>query len=59
MKASRFAKERLWAEAERLTGDPNLGLHTAESYNPGALGDAGYVILSCATAAQVLDRLSR
>jgi AraC-like DNA-binding protein len=52
-------KERLWAEAERLTRDPDLGLHTAESYNPGALGVAGYVILSCATAAQVLDRLSR
>ena len=52
-------KERLWAEAERLTGDPDLGLHTAESYNPGALGVAGYVVLSCATAAQVIDRLSR
>ncbi len=51
--------ERLWAEAERLTGDPDLALHTAESYNPGALGVAGYVILSCASAAQVLDRLAR
>jgi hypothetical protein len=38
-------KERLWAAAERLTGDPDLGLHTAESYNPGALGVAGYVVL--------------
>ena len=52
-------KERLWAEAERVTGDPDIGLHTAESYNPGALGVAGYVMLSCATAAAVLDRLSR
>lgn len=52
-------KERLWVEALRLTGDPDIGLHTAESYNPGALGVAGYVVLSCATAAQVIDRLSR
>lgn len=52
-------KERLWAEGVRLTSDPDLGLHTAESYNPGALGVAGYVILSCSTAAQVVDRLSR
>ncbi|MBX7186664.1 MAG: AraC family transcriptional regulator [Vicinamibacteria bacterium] len=52
-------KERLWAEAERLTADHDIGLHTAESYNPGALGVAGYVVLSCATAAQVIDRLSR
>ena len=52
-------KERLWAEAERITNDPDLGLHTAESYNPGALGVAGYVVLSCATGAQVLERLSR
>ncbi len=27
--------ERLWQVGERLTGDPDLGLHTAESYNPG------------------------
>src|SRR5262245_66450110 len=52
-------KERLWIEAERVTRDSDIGLHTAESYNPGALGVAGYVILSCATAAEVLDRLAR
>lgn len=51
--------ERLWAAGEQLTGDPNIGLHTAESYNPGALSILGYVILSCRTTGEVLDRLSR
>lgn len=53
------AMERLWAAAERLTGDPDLGLHSAESYNPGALSIVGYVILSCPTAADALERLAR
>lgn len=51
--------ERLWRIAEQLTGDPNLGLHAAESYNPGALSIVGYVILSCRTAGDALDRLAR
>lgn len=36
--------ERLWPLAVQLTGDPDVGLHSAESYNPWALsivGDAG------------------
>jgi AraC-like DNA-binding protein len=53
------AIERLWAAAEKLTGDPDLGLHTAETYNPGALGIVGYVILSCASAEEALVRLAR
>lgn len=51
--------ERLWPVAARLTGDADVGLHSAESYNPGALGIVGYVVLSCRTAGQALDRLSR
>lgn len=53
------AMERLWAAAEQLTGDPDLGLHSAESYNPGALSIVGYVILSCRTAGEALERLAR
>ena len=53
------AMERLWAAGERLTGDADLGLHSAESYNPGALGIVGYVILSCASADEALERLAR
>lgn len=53
------AMERLWAAAEQLTGDPDLGLHSAAEYNPGALNILGYVILSCPDAATVLDRLAR
>ncbi|MGE0449037.1 MAG: AraC family transcriptional regulator [Vicinamibacterales bacterium] len=51
--------ERLWRVAEQLTGDPDVGLHSAESYNPGALSIVGYVILSCRTAREALDRLTR
>ena len=53
------AMERLWAAGERLTGNPDLGLHTGASYNPGALGIVGYAVLSCRTAREALDRLSR
>jgi AraC-like DNA-binding protein len=53
------AMERLWAAAERLTGDADLGLHSAESYNPGALSIVGYVILSSRTAGEALERLAR
>ncbi|GAP36142.1 AraC family transcriptional regulator [Piscinibacter sakaiensis] len=53
------AMERLWAAGEQLTGDADLGLHSAASYNPGALGIVGYVILSCRTAGDALVRLAR
>src|SRR5262249_55046709 len=33
--------------------------HSAETYNPGALSIVGYVILSCRTAGEALDRLTR
>lgn len=49
--------ERLWPLAVQRTGDPDVGLHSAESYNPGALSIVGYVVLSCRTAG--LDRLTR
>lgn len=52
------AMERLWAAGERLTGDADLGLHSAESYSPGALSIVGYVILSCRTAGDALVRLA-
>jgi AraC-like DNA-binding protein len=51
--------ERLWEEGERRTQDPCLGLHMGESYHPGALGILGYVVLSCRSAQDVLDRLAR
>ena len=51
--------ERLWAAGAELTGDACLGLHTAEAYNPGALNIVGYVVLSCRTAADALNRLAR
>ena len=51
--------ERLWAFAIERTGDPLVGLHMAEAYSPGALDILGYVVLSCTTVGDVLDRLAR
>jgi len=51
--------ERLWSLAIQRTGDPLIGLHMTEAYGPGALDILGYVILSCKTIGEVLDRLSR
>ena len=51
--------ERLWNAGAHLAGDPDLGLHTAEACNPGALTIAGYVVRSCRTAGEALDRLAR
>jgi AraC-like DNA-binding protein len=51
--------ERLWKFALARTADPVVGLHMAEAYNPGTLDILGYVILSCATIGDVLERLSR
>jgi AraC-like DNA-binding protein len=51
--------ERLWSLATRRTGDALVGLHMAESYSPGALDILGYVVLSCRTVGDVLDRFAR
>jgi AraC-like DNA-binding protein len=51
--------ERLWVVGEQLTGDPDLGLHTAESHNPGALSVFGYLLWSCQTCRDALGRLAR
>ena len=53
------AMERLWDYVVHATRDPLIGLHLAESYNPGALDILGYVVLNCSTVGDVLDRLSR
>ena len=51
--------ERLWRMALQRTDDALVGLHMAEAYNPGTLDILGYVVLSCRTIGEVLDRLSR
>jgi AraC-like DNA-binding protein len=51
--------ERLWDEAIRLSGDADLGLHTAENFNPGALNILGYVLLSCRSAVEALGRAAQ
>jgi AraC-like DNA-binding protein len=51
--------ERLWSYAVEQTGDAVVGLHMAEEYNPGALDILGYVVLSCRTIGEVLEKLAR
>lgn len=51
--------ERLWQIGESLTNDPDLGLHAAESYHPGALNILGYVVPNCRTAREVIEKLGR
>jgi AraC-like DNA-binding protein len=51
--------ESLWEFAAERTGDPLIGLHMAEAYNPGALDILGYVILSCRDVGEVLGKFAR
>ena len=51
--------ERLWSFGVDQTGDPLLGLHMAETYNAGALDILGYVILSCRTVGEALEKFTR
>jgi AraC-like DNA-binding protein len=51
--------EQLWRLAASATDDPLVGLHMAEAYSPGALDIVGYIVLSCRTVGDVLDRVSR
>jgi AraC-like DNA-binding protein len=53
------AVERLWSYAVDQTGDEIIGLHMAEEYNPGALDILGYVVLSCRTIGEVLEKVAR
>lgn len=50
---------QLLEQAERLTGDSNLGLHLGEAMRPGYYGVLGYLVMSCATLADALHRQLR
>lgn len=51
--------ETLWAKAVEWTGDPDIGLHAAENFNPGAMNILGYVFPSCRSAREALGRLAQ
>ena len=44
----------VWRTALDRTGDPDLGLHAAEAFTPGALDIVGYVMLSAPTTGEAL-----
>jgi AraC-like DNA-binding protein len=52
-------EERLWSEAERLTGDVAIGLHAAELLQPGAFDVMDYAIRTAPSLRTALDRLVR
>lgn len=49
----------LWAEAERLTGDADFGLTTAERIQPGAFDVLDYAVRTAPTLRGALQRLAR
>ncbi|PKN54010.1 MAG: AraC family transcriptional regulator [Deltaproteobacteria bacterium HGW-Deltaproteobacteria-14] len=49
----------LWAEAERQTGDADLGLHTAELLQPGVFDVLDYAVRTAPTLRASLERLAR
>lgn len=49
----------LWAAGERLSGDANLGLHTAERLQPGAFDVLDYVVRTAPTLRVAVQRLGR
>ena len=49
----------LWNEAEKMTGDPDLGLHVGESVRPRAVNVVSYLLLSSATAREGIERVIR
>lgn len=49
----------LWAEAERLTGDADFGLHAAERLQPGVFDVLDYAVRTAPTLRMALARLAR
>lgn len=49
----------VWREVVKQTGDENLGLHFGEAFNLGSYGIVGYILLNCATLAEVFEKYCR
>ncbi len=51
--------QKVWQKAEELTNDANIGLHLGEQIHPSTLGLVGFVMLSCGTLGEALEKLIR
>lgn len=51
--------QKVWQTAEELLGDADIGLHLGEQIHPSTLGLVGFVMLSCATLGEALEKLIR
>lgn len=51
--------KRLWAKAEEMINDADIGLHIGEQVHPATLGLVGYVMLSCLDLGEALAKLIR
>lgn len=49
----------LFAEAERLCDDPNVGLHIGQTMRASHLGILGMMVMTCATAREAFDLVLR
>ena len=51
--------DRLFAEAERLCDDPNVGLHIGQTMRASHLGILGMLVMTCANAREAFDLVLR
>jgi AraC-like DNA-binding protein len=49
----------LWQSAERLTGDPYLGIKMGQGVRPGYLSIVAYTMMSCETFVEALQKVQR
>jgi AraC-like DNA-binding protein len=49
----------MWALAESITGDENIGLHAGMNMQIGHIGMLGHLILTCETAGETYDFVAR
>ncbi|MEX0605107.1 MAG: AraC family transcriptional regulator [Marinobacter sp.] len=50
---------QLWAYAERITGDPAVGLHAGEVVDPERMGLVGHVFFNCDTLGEAVTQYVR
>ena len=53
------AHYRLWEHAERVTGDPGVGLHAGQVVDPERMGLVGHVFFNCDTLGEAVTQYVR
>lgn len=58
-KVAGHLSHKVWRKAEELTEDADIGLHLGEQAHPSSLGLVGFVMLSCETLSEAIEKLIR